>query len=441
MATTKIWAVKKRLRQLIDYVCDLDKTTESETSEALKSLIWYDADESKTEQRLYVTGIGCTPANALSVMSKNLSTFPTNSDRVAYHAYQSFAENEVDPKTAHAIGIAFAREMWGENFPVLVTTHLNTQHIHNHYAICATGFDGMRFHADGVNYRRMRELSDRLCQEYGLSVIKKPQRGKTRHIGEIKAEQESRPTVRGIIRKDMDAAVMHSFTYPQFSSTFQALGYTLEWRGKYLRIRPDKSSKFFRMDKLGEGYTYEDVRRRVDENARLRRIIPYVPYKLREKPKGLYALYIHYCYLLGELPKQKPNNREAYAVIKDDVRRARMYSEEAKLLGRYNINTAGELSLFTEGLSEKFKGFAYERAKLRNKLRRMHDTDVMQPVKDEISKLSLQMSELRKQMKLCEDIAVRSGVIEKVVNTIDIPDKDIQKTPREINYRSNGKEK
>lgn len=441
MATTKIWAVKERLRQLIDYVCDLNKTTENETSEALKYLIWYDADESKTEQRLYVTGIGCTPENALEVMNKNLSTFPTNSDRVAYHAYQSFAEDEVDPKTAHAIGIAFAREMWGENFPVLVTTHLNTRHVHNHYAICATGFDGMRFHADGENYRRMREVSDRLCKEYGLSVVKNPQRGKTRHIGEIKAEQEGRPTVRGIIRKDMDAAITHSFTYQQFCSTFQALGYTLEWRGKYLRIRPDKSSKFFRMDKLGEGYTYEDIRRRVDENARLRRIIPYVPYKPREKPKGLYALYIHYCYLLGELPKQKPNNREAYAVIKDDVRRARMYSEEAKLLGRYNINTAGELSLFTEGLSEKFKGFAYERAKLRNKLRRMHDTEAMQWVKDEISKLSLQMSELRKQMKLCEDIAVRSSVIEKVVNTIDIPDKDIQKTPREINYRSNGKEK
>ena len=204
MATTKIWAVKERLRQLIEYVCDLDKTTENETSEALKNLIWYDADESKTEQRLYVTGIGCTPENALSVMNNNLSTYPTNSDRVAYHAYQSFAEDEVDPKTAHAIGIAFAKEMWGENFPVLVTTHLNTRHVHNHYAICATGFDGKRFHADGENYRRMREVSDRLCQEHGLSVIKNPQRGKTRHIGEIKAEQEGRLTKRDIIRRDMD---------------------------------------------------------------------------------------------------------------------------------------------------------------------------------------------------------------------------------------------
>jgi hypothetical protein len=271
----------------------------------------------------------------------------------------------------------------------------------------------------------MREASDRLCREYGLSVIETPQRGQTRHSGEIKAEQEGRQTVRGQIRRDMDAAIKHCFTYPQFVSTFQALGYTLEWRGKYLRIRPDSSSKFFRMDKLGEDYTYEAVQERLRDNARNRRIIPYTPYKPKEKPKGLYALYIHYCYLLGELPKQRPGNREAYEAIKEDVRRARMYNEESKLLGRFNINTAEELSAFTKDLSEQFKGLATKRAKLRNQLRRMHDTEQMQPIKDEISQLSLEMADLRKQMKLCEDIAARSGVIEQVVNTIDISDKDL----------------
>ena len=104
-----------------------------------------------------------------------------------------------------------------------------------------------------------------------------------------------------------------------------------------------------------------------------------------------------------------------------------MYNEETKLLGRYNINTAEELSAFTKDLSEQFKGLATKRAKLRNQLRRMHDTEQMQPIKDEISLLSLQMVDLRKQMKLCEDIAARSGVIEQVVNIIDIPDKELQR--------------
>ena len=428
MATTKIWDVKSHLSQLIAYVANVEKTIEKFDDETLKALVSYGIDDLKTEERKLVTPINCTVENAPTEMARLNSMSKSKSDTVAYHAYQSFARGEVDAETAHQIGIRLANELWGDkDFLVVVATHVNTGTIHTHFAIGATARNLVRYHDCNETYRMMREASDRLCQEYGLSVIKNPQRGKTRHIGEIKAEQEGRLTKRDIIRRDMDIAIKHCLRMQEFYNLFQSLGYTLEWRGKYLRIRPDHSTKFFRMDKLGEGYIYEDVQARILDNARNQRIIPYAPYKPKEKPKGLLALYIHYCYLLGELPKQKPNNREAYAVIKEDVRRARMYNEEAKLLGKYNINTAEELSLFTEGLSKKFKGLAYQRAKLRNKLRRMHDTEQMQPIKDEISQLSLQMAELRKQMRLCEDIAARSGVIERVVNTIDIPDKELQK--------------
>ena len=428
MATTKIWDVKSHLSQLIAYVANVEKTIEKFDDETLQALVSYGIDDLKTEERKLVTPINCTVENAPSEMARLNSMSKSKSDTVAYHAYQSFARGEMDAETAHQIGIRLANELWGDQaFLVVVATHVNTGTIHTHFAIGATSHNLVRYNDCTTTYLKMREVSDRLCKEYGLSVIKNPQRGKTRHIGEIKAEQEGRQTVRGQIRKDMDIAIKHSLRIQEFYNLFQSLGYTLEWRGKYLRVRPDHSNKFFRMDKLGEGYTYEDVQERIKDNVLNRRIIPYVPYKPKEKPKGLVALYIHYCYLLGELPKQKPNNREAYAVIKDDMRRARMYSEEAKLLGKYNINTAEELSLFTEGISKKFKALAYDRAKLRNKLRRMHDTELMQPIKDEISALSLQMAELRKQMRLCEDIAARSGVIERVVNTIDIPDKELQK--------------
>ncbi len=428
MATTKIWDVKSHLSQLIAYVANVEKTIEKFDDETLKALITYGIDDLKTEERKLVTPINCTVDNAPTEMARLNSMSKSKSDTVAYHAYQSFARGEVDAETAHQIGIKLANELWGDkDFLVVVATHVNTGTIHTHFAIGATSRNFVRYNDCTTTYLKMREVSDRLCLEYGLSVIKNPQRGKSRHIGEIKAEQEGRLTKRDIIRRDMDIAIKHSLRIQEFYSLFQSLGYTLEWRGQYLRIRPDNSSKFFRMDKLGDGYTYEDVQQRIKNNLLNRRIIPYAPYKPKEKPKGLVALYIHYCYLLGELPKQKPNNREAYAVIKEDVRRARMYNEEAKLLGKYNINTAEELSSFTEGLSNKFKELAYKRAKLRNKLRRMHDTETMQPIKDEISQLSLQMAELRKQMKLCEDIAARSGVIERVVNTIDIPDKDLQR--------------
>ena len=439
MAVTKIWDVKSHLGALIAYVSNAEKTMSNCSEETLRSLVEYGVDDIKTEERKYVTAINCSADTAALEFNRLNEMHCGKSDTIAYHAFQSFAPGEVDAETAHKIGVQLANELWGDNFPIVVATHLDRGHLHNHFALPATGFDLKRYHDCATTYMKMREVSDRLCLEYGLSVVKNPQRGKTRHIGEIKAESEGRATVRRLIRKDMDAAIEHCFTYPQFVNTFQSLGYTLEWRGKYLRIRPDKSERFYRMDKLGEGYTYDDVQNRVRDNARNRRIIPYVPYKQKEKPKGLYALYLHYCYLLGELPNQKPSNREAYAAIKEDVRKARMYNEEAKLLGKYNINTAEELSSFSASLSEQYKTLASNRAKLRNKLRRMHNTDEMQPIKDEISSLSLMMADLRKQMRLCEDIAARSGVIDKIVNTIDVPSKDIER--KEMNIRKLQKER
>lgn len=439
MAVTKIWDVKSHLRELIKYVEDTEKTSINISDDTISTLLEYGVDSLKTEQRLYVTPINCDLENAADIMTKLNKNSRSKSDTIAYHGYQSFARGEVDAKTAHEIGVKLAEELWGKDFPVIVATHINTGTYHNHFAFPATSFSGMRYNDCNTSYRKMREISDRICREYGLSVIEKP-RNKARHIGEIKAEQAGRMTVRGQIRRDIDETIKHCIYYSEFEKVFQSLGYTLERRGKYLRIRPDNSAKWFRMDKLGEGYTEQDIWERLKNNAIYMRATKYVPYQRREKPKGLRALYLHYCYLLGELPKTKPNNREAYVAIKEDIKRARMYSEEAKLLGNNGIDTAEELSNYKDKLSGKLKELAYERAKLRNMLRRMHDTKEMQPIKDEISALSEQMAKLRREIKLCDDIALRSGAIEKLVYTVDKPDKENYQEQRKEQNKNREKE-
>lgn len=439
MAVTKIWDVKSHLRELIKYVEDTEKTSINISDDTISTLLEYGVDSLKTEQRLYVTPINCDLENAADIMTKLNKNSRSKSDTIAYHGYQSFARGEVDAKTAHEIGVKLAEELWGKDFPVIVATHINTGTYHNHFAFPATSFSGMRYNDCNTSYRKMREISDRICREYGLSVIEKP-RNKSRHIGEIKAEQAGRMTVRGQIRRDIDETIKHCIYYSEFEKVFQSLGYTLERRGKYLRIRPDNSAKWFRMDKLGEGYTEHDIWERLKNNAIYMRATKYVPYQRREKPKGLRALYLHYCYLLGELPKTKPNNREAYVAIKEDIKRARMYSEEAKLLGNNGIDTAEELSNYKDKLSGKLKELAYERAKLRNMLRRMHDTKEMQPIKDEISALSEQMAKLRREIKLCDDIALRSGAIEKLVYTVDKPDKENYQEQRKEQNKNREKE-
>ncbi len=442
MAVTKIWPVKIRLEQLVDYVSNEEKTTEVPKDEALDRVLHYDMNDSKTEQRRYVSGVNCEPSEAKEQMRELLSY--SNSDRVAYHAYQSFAKGEVTPDQAHSIGVQLAQELWGKNFPVVVATHINTDAIHNHFCICATGFDTKRFHVEAKDYYRMQEVSDRLCRENGLSVIEQPQKKETKDIGEIKAEQEGRYTVRGQIRRDIDLAVSQRDSWKYFVPTFESLGYSMEYRGKYLRIRPDGSSKWFRMDKLGEGYTEADVKDRLIENYRSNRakyFHPFTPDK-REKPKGLRALYYYYQYLLGNLPRTKPVSRLAYDYLKEESRKARLYSQEATLLGQNHIDTADDLHDYTESISNQFKSLAIQRAGLRNKLRRMHDTETMQPIKDQITALSDQMAVLRKNMKLCEHIAECSGAVESVVNLIFDPNKEKefmqeQKNKREEKTKAN----
>ncbi len=217
----------------------------------------------------------------------------------------------------------------------------------------------------------MRNTSDRICREFGLSVIEKPKERVKKHISEIHAEKNGFATRRRQIRDDIDAVIKSEFILKRFYSRMRELGYTFEYRGQYVRIKPDGYNKFFRLDKLGEGYGEKDIEERLRQNTINREwgVIPRYKPTLREKPKGLYALYLHYQYLLGIIPKKIPDNRFAYVALKEDVRRARMYSEEAKLLGKYSINTVEDLKRRVDTVQDELSALTAARQKLRNKLR------------------------------------------------------------------------
>ena len=92
---------------------------------------------------------------------------------LGFHSFQSFKENEVTPELSHEIGVRLAEEMWGDRFEVMVSTHVNTNHIHNHFVINSVSFkDGKKYYDNRINYAKLRRLSDELCEEYGLSILK-----------------------------------------------------------------------------------------------------------------------------------------------------------------------------------------------------------------------------------------------------------------------------
>ena len=429
MATTKIWDVRAHVSKLLAYVANKNKTTMElenknfdESERLAAEILGLPYEHFATEEKKFVSGINCTPDNAKEIMLSLLED-TDSSDIQAYHGYQSFKPNEVTPDVAHAIGVQLANELWGEDFPVIVATHIDKGHVHNHFCLSATGFSGKRYHDCKATYKLMRDTSDRLCREYGLSIIEKPKKENRKHIAEVHAKQQGIPTIRDQIRADIDSVVSYEVTLKSFYKRMKLLGYKFEYRGQYLRIKPYGYNKFFRMDKLGAEYTEDELKARMAYNWRngLLRALPIYKPTLQEKPKGLYALYLHYCYLLGAVQKTVPQDPEVYASIREDVRRARMYNEHAKFLGKYNLNTTDDLQQHEQMVDAQISALCKERQALRNKLRWMKDTVKMQPIREEIYAISAKIKPLRKEQKMCKDIYERSTAVAKTVEQIEFP--------------------
>ena len=146
MAVTSIWPIKGRVDQVITYARNPEKTTENTSLKQAKlhtigNVVEYAADDMKTEKRCYVTGINCREDIAAKqfMETKEFWTRVTGQDkfagRVCFHGYQSFAAGEVNAETAHDIGVKLATKLWGDRYEVVVATHCNTGHYHNHFVI------------------------------------------------------------------------------------------------------------------------------------------------------------------------------------------------------------------------------------------------------------------------------------------------------------------
>ena len=135
MATTAIWKIQKRLDHVISYTTDETKTNNKDYGQELyndlHNTIDYIEESYKTEKQSYVTCLNCSKETALEEMIITKKQFNKTDGILGYHAYQSFAENEVTPELAHLIGVRLAEEVWGDRFEVIVSTHLNTKHYHN----------------------------------------------------------------------------------------------------------------------------------------------------------------------------------------------------------------------------------------------------------------------------------------------------------------------
>ena len=167
MAITKVFAIRVRLDDRVKYAVNGAKTE-------LDSGIAYAVNPEKTEQNFFVSTLNCSSSEtAFSQMMDTKRTFGKTGGVLGYHFIQSFAPGEVTPEQAHAIGVEFSRQLFGTDFEVVIGTHLDKHHLHNHIVInsvsCA---DGRKYHSDPAGYyNKVRAISDAICRENELRTM------------------------------------------------------------------------------------------------------------------------------------------------------------------------------------------------------------------------------------------------------------------------------
>ena len=438
MATTSLWRVTRRLDHMVDYVENPEKTENPEratsTDQTLDDVIAYASREEATNPKQLVKGINIDPANAREQMLRVKRKYGKEDGTLAYHGYQSFAEGEVTPELAHQIGIELATELWGDRYQVLVCTHLDkASHIHNHFLINTVSFvDGRKFFRSNDDYRKMREASDRLCRKYGLSVIRHPE-GKGKNHGEWQAEKKGEPTWRGMIRKDIDRAIVASLTEREFFREMEEMGYEFKLyssKGEPLMrpsLRPKGSARFFRFDRLGEDYALDEIRDRILEN--IRRGVPFPEaeqenlrrYREQHPPhpkaKGLAALYYYYCYQLHIIVKFPASAKRVSSYMREDIRKLDRLDEQTRLLGENRIETLDDLNQFRDAVKAEIDTLLDTRKGLRAQLKTAAGSGNEQEadsLRVQIAEVNTKLKELRHSLKVADRIEERAEHLEEM---------------------------
>ncbi|MBQ2658690.1 MAG: relaxase/mobilization nuclease domain-containing protein [Erysipelotrichaceae bacterium] len=452
MAVTKLWPVRSNLKHVIDYAANKEKTSADtyteEQYQALRDVLAYAKNEEKTEQEFYVQGINCNPTCARDQFVMVKEQFGKTDGIQAYHGYLSFKNMEVTPELAQRVGMEFAQRVWGDKYQVLVTCHLNTQHLHCHFVVNSISFvDGSRCH-DETSWFRFSPIADEICRKYGLSVIQEPERNRNPYYI-TKKELAGIPTRQSILRETIDEIIPHCRNLDDFRHQLRQRGYryNLNPSRKYWTVTPPGSEKSIRLYRLGDEYTNERIRERIDESFRSGRYTPPQneryhrqyrmqtrEHKLYEKT-SLYRKYLYYCYKLGYLPKQqnrKPS--KVHYLLRDDLIKLDRISQEVRLLGNYHIDNAEQLFFFLGKCSESLKQLESERKDLRNELKWNIPEERKSEIKEKISSISEEMKKLRKEISLCESIAERSEIISPKLQQIHAEESEQTKRGKEKAY-------
>ena len=366
MAITKIKGVKNNLSRVIDYISN-DEKTNKEIYDDLHNELEYIEEDYKTEKKLYVTGINCGAQSAYEEMMMIKKHYKKEKGNIAFHSIQSFAADEVTPDEAHEIGLQLAKEMWGDRFQVVVATHLNTKHIHNHFVINSVSFvDGKKYYDNRKNYAELRRLNDSLCKEHNISSIeeKKTKRG-LYYPNYLKNVSYNNYYTQA--KQDLDYAIAISNNYDEFLKIMNNLNYETILRSGKLSIRNNNYKRNIRIERyFGEDYSISNIKKQIlgvylpEKQSYYRNYYQRdntLDFLFKMNSKGLALSYLKCLKIMNEYPTYTRKCRLSNS-IKEEVARMDSFSKETILLVTNHIETEEDLnkyylSLGKESVEEK----------------------------------------------------------------------------------------
>jgi hypothetical protein len=345
----------------------------------------------------------------------------------------------ITPVQAHDIGVRLAQEFFGERFQVVVGTHIDKAHLHNHFVINSVSFIDGKKYLNKLHYLNdIRTISDRLCAERGLSIVIPRKKNSTEPYRDWKDRANGIPPRNDIMRVDIDACIRQSLSFEDFIFNLKKLGYSIPRYGpnvKHMSIRASGAERARRLDDLNktcggeDKYTEEAIRRRIAENTpemvaqaiqatrslvekesepaslKFVRVKWNGKRRTHKKLKGLQARYYRMLYTFGMI-RQRPRsqtNRAMYFSLYDQLRQFDGYIRQMKLLSSCNVKTVDELSALRESSCSEITALIAKRRTLYR-----HPDNADGGLKVEIDKLTVRIAELRRIVRDCEAIEARS---------------------------------
>ena len=428
MAVTGFWPVKGRLKDLLDYTNNPEKTIDKNPpDDELHRTLQYAANGEKTEQTMYVRGINCSKQYAYEEMTAVQKRFGNHGSVTALHGVQSFMEGEVTPQEALEIGMETARRMWGDRYQVQVSVHMNTENIHCHFVVNPVSFiDGAKFRNKIGDHMEFRKISDAVCRERGKSVLENSQFYR-KEKKSYWVHKEGRKTHRDQLREDVEYCLRYSYTYEGFVQQLHGLGYEID--PVRFSVKAKDWERAVRLESIG--LTPERLDEELWEHMETPGFVwewnDHLPYRPRVFPLEYMARQMEFSIEHSENPEtvlidllfllliriiEMVMQMEGVIFLTPDLRYEMKELEEFRadyhFLREERIQTLPDLEKRTEDFRQEITSLEQERSKADNVRRRARPPEEKTEAKEKRRELSAKIKPLRGKLKRAEKIIQKS---------------------------------